>query len=214
MANKKRDSKNTRENPSYPEMDKVTIYLKMGCHFIDTGEPELAMDAFTRSIELDPGNARAYDLRAIAYGNNYEWDESIADCNRTINIEPEYEGGYNNRGLAFYKLERFDEAMEDYNRAIELAPRVAIFYNNRGLVHFWKGNYENAISDYNMALKIAGKTDPVMQDLHSQRGEAYASLGMYKKAIADFDRALEIAPCDITAYAYRLWTIEITRDYQ
>lgn len=212
MVNKNKDSKDTSENPGYLEMDKVTIYLKMGCNFLHTGEHELAINAFTKAIELDPVNALAYDYRGIAHGKNYEWNESIADCSRAINIEPEYEGGYNNRGLAFYKTGRLDEAMEDYCQAIELAPHVAIFYNNRGLVHFHKGHYREAISDYNRAFRRARKAEPIIQDLYNQRGEAYAELGMYQKAIADFERALALNPNDINAYASLVLVKEIKRN--
>jgi tetratricopeptide (TPR) repeat protein len=97
-----------------------------------------AVEAFTKAIELDPKNARAYGLRAIAYYEQGNYQQAIKDCDRAIALDPKkdfnFSGGlYCCRGLAYEKLGNYRHAIKDYDRAIELNPKFALAYYNRGL---------------------------------------------------------------------------------
>jgi Tfp pilus assembly protein PilF len=59
-------------------ISQATIYFKLGRHFLNDGSYELAINALTKAIELDPDNALAYDLRGIAQGYKFEYDAALA----------------------------------------------------------------------------------------------------------------------------------------
>ncbi|MBI4333278.1 MAG: tetratricopeptide repeat protein [Chloroflexi bacterium] len=180
-------------------LKQATIYFKLGGHYLDRGDLDPAINAFTRVIELEPDNARAYDRRGIAYGRKYYYDEAIRDFDQAIRIDPTYAGAYNNRGLSYYKLSRFAEALADYDRAIELSSDIGVFYANRGLAHHHRGEFDRAIADYSRAIEL----DPVAAEAYAYRGETYAQMGKYREALADFDRALDLDPGNIDAFASR-----------
>jgi tetratricopeptide (TPR) repeat protein len=77
-------------------------------------------------------NPEAYYDRAIGRGNQYDFDQAIADCSRAIEIDPTMAQAYFYRGLMRAKLEDFDEAIADFTKAVELDPHDGDAYINRG----------------------------------------------------------------------------------
>ncbi len=179
--------------------NQAAIFLKLGRHYIGEKDYDLAINALTRAIELEPDNAHAYGKRGVAHAEKFEYEESVRDFDRAILLDFTYAGAYNNRALSCYRTSMFKEALADYDRAIELSPEIALFYANRGLARHRLGEYEEAIADYSQAIEM----DPADSEALNHRGETHAHLGEYEKALADFDEALEIDPWHIHACANR-----------
>ena len=55
---------------------------------MDDGRRQAAIDELTRSIELDPGNAQLYDLRAHLYAEGGQLDRAMQDMARAIQLDP------------------------------------------------------------------------------------------------------------------------------
>ncbi len=178
---------------------RVDLYLKLGRHYVAQHDYDLAINALTRAIELEPDNAHTYCRRGAARAKKEEYDEALRDFDRAIRLDFSYAGAYNNRALTYYRLGMFKESLADYNRAIELSPDVGLFYADRGLLHHHRGEYDEAIADYTRAIDL----DPTDTEALNNRGETYAHLGEYDKALADFDEALDIDPGHIQACANR-----------
>jgi len=181
------------ENNKYTK----NISLELGRHFIEECNYDLAVNALTKAIAIEPHNAQIYDFRGIAYGSNREHDEAIADFNMAIEIDSQMAAAYNNRALSYWALDMIEEALNDINQALELDSNVAVFFANRGLIQYTKDNFQEAILDYSVAM-LSGFTGI---EAYNGRGEAYAALGEYVKALADFDQALALSPNDIIAFA-------------
>ncbi|MHC4728930.1 MAG: tetratricopeptide repeat protein, partial [Planctomycetota bacterium] len=62
-------------------------YDRGQAHYLD-GEYDQAFSELTRAIEIDPGLARAYVTRGIAYNDKDKFDLAIADFSKVIEIEP------------------------------------------------------------------------------------------------------------------------------
>jgi tetratricopeptide (TPR) repeat protein len=80
----------------------------------------------TRSIEIDPSSAVAYNTRGFAKLSKGDLDGAIADFDRAIGLDPVYARAYGNRGQA--KRAKGDRlgAMDDLDRAqvLQTAPRM------------------------------------------------------------------------------------------
>jgi tetratricopeptide (TPR) repeat protein len=90
-----------------------------------------AIANYTKSIEIDPQDATAYNNRGRAFDQLNRQDEAFADFTRVIEIDPSNRNGYHNRGVIYYKRSEYQKAVEDFTRAIEIDPNFREAYLNR-----------------------------------------------------------------------------------
>jgi len=109
---------------------------------------------FTKAIELDPTDFRAYKDRGNAYYKKGMIDLAILDYSKAIEINPQYFIAYNNRGNAYQHTGRHDLAIADYNKTIELEPENGMPYNNRGFKFLLLGELEKAERDIRKSLAL------------------------------------------------------------
>jgi len=91
-----------------------------------------AIEEYTRALALDPRNAHAYFYRAYSYGENDEFEKSVADYNQAIEygFSP-LEWAYHNRGWSYRNVGEYEKAIADFDRAIEIDPDYGLAYDNR-----------------------------------------------------------------------------------
>ena len=108
-------------------------YYGMACAYASLEQPLLAIEDFSRSIDLDPGNADSLLNRGITHLNQEEDEAAILDLSRVIGLRPGDAAAHLNRGIARACQERYEEAVGDFDRAIALDPEDAEFYYQRGM---------------------------------------------------------------------------------
>ena len=116
---------------------------------------EVAMDAYTKAIELDPTYAVAYNNRGYAKHKLGQHAAALTDLDRAIELDPTLATAYDSRGEVKHKLGQHAAALTDLDRAIELNPTYAIAYNNRGNTKESLGRITEAREDYQEALALA-----------------------------------------------------------
>jgi tetratricopeptide (TPR) repeat protein len=195
--------------------------LDRGILFATQGNFEMAIEEFTKAIELDRSLAAAYLLRGRAYaasmmhvidvevdfsdftstgdfnatGQKAGVNKAIADYTQALKLDPNLAAAYYERGGSYWLIGDYDRAIKDFNTALRLNPNYAAAYNNRGDAYAGKGDYDRAIADYSAALRI----DPNDAISYYNRGSAYYSKRMYDQAIADYSAALRINPSFVAA---------------
>ncbi|MDR1113143.1 MAG: tetratricopeptide repeat protein, partial [Bacteroidales bacterium] len=132
----------------------ATSLTAWGIEYVQQGDFDNAITAFTQVIGLDPNHARAYSNRGIAYRNKGDYDRAIADYNQAIRLDPNHANAYYSRGIAYHYKGDYDRAIADYNQAIRLDPNHANAYYSRGLAYHYKGDRNSARSDWSKALEL------------------------------------------------------------
>ena len=66
---------------------------------------DMAIEAYSSAINLNPYNANAYNNRGVAYDSLGSADMAIADYSMAIKLKPNLAEAYNNRGIAYCKKE-------------------------------------------------------------------------------------------------------------
>jgi tetratricopeptide (TPR) repeat protein len=87
-----------------------------------------AISYFTKAIESNPNDARAYFSRGTARHKTSNYDSAIADLTRAVELNPCCAAAYINRGGAYYYKARYHRAITDFNKAIEIDPNSAPSY--------------------------------------------------------------------------------------
>ena len=158
---------------------------------------EAALADLDSAIDLEPGYAPAYLLRASALGTRFmrrEFDDGHAglrdriraDLTHAIRIDPENAAAYFERARATPCGE--DGEMADLDRAIQLAPGVAEYRFSRGRAHRARGDVGRAIADFDEAIRLC----PGYPWYHEERAEAFRARGDYGRAEEDLARARDL----------------------
>ena len=183
-------------------MDLGTTALNFnGWTSYEKGDYYVAIDCFTKAIEIDPGFAVAWSNRGRAYRKIGDLDKALADYSKALDLAPNEASFLNFRGWARYEKGNHEEAIADLTKAIEIDPNYALAYSNRARVYYEKRDYDNAIKDSTKAIEIA----PRFARAYASRGRAYRKKGDYNQALTDYSKAINLAPDEAAFYNYRGW---------
>ena len=175
------------------------FYNNRGIAYGEKGEVDLAIEDFTKAIELKPDYALAYNNRGAVYRSKGEHDLAIEDCNEAIRLKHDYAEPYSNRGAAYRNKGDYNRAIKDYDIAIRLKPGFVEAYYNRGLAYHEKNEFDLAIKDYSKAITLS----PKLFHPYYNRGNAYLQKGDFNRAIEDYSKAIELNPELGPAYCNR-----------
>jgi tetratricopeptide (TPR) repeat protein len=174
-------------------------YYNQGITYVQDGETDKAITAFTEAIRLNPRLVEAYCNRGVIYGRRGETEKAIADHTKAIRMAPKMAQAYYNRAVAYARQGKTEKAIADYTETIRLNPRLAVVYFNRGIAYGIEGDYNKAIADLTHVIRL----DPEKADAYSNRGVFYRKQGETEKAIADYTEAIRLKPTLVSAYFNR-----------
>ena len=85
-------------------------------------EYQEAVDAYSKSIELNSSEAATYCNRAMAYLRMKNYARCIEDADKTLEMEPDYVKAYHRRGKAYLATNKFELAIRDFQFILEKNP--------------------------------------------------------------------------------------------
>jgi tetratricopeptide (TPR) repeat protein len=174
-------------------------YNNRGVERRKKGQLDLALQDYTRAIELDPKNAKFYTNRGIAFGETGQMRLALEDIDRALSLDPDYADAYTSRGLVFAETGQFDQAIQDYTRALVLNAVSVDAYYNRGIAYERMDRPGLALEDFTRAITV----DPSDHQLYIERARVHGRLGHDEKALEDYSQAIAIRPDFAAAYLYR-----------
>jgi tetratricopeptide (TPR) repeat protein len=175
----------------------------------NNNERREAIQLYTKAIELNPKQAKAYVMRGYIHFQLEELDLAMQDYNASIKADPNDSYPYFLRGfLKSSKLKDFSGAVVDNDRVIVIKPKYVAAYINRGSAKSQLNDVQGALADFNQAISLAP------QDAYISYGNgtyAYIYRGVLKStklndangAMADYNKAIELDPKNVLAYTVR-----------
>ncbi len=171
-----------------------TEYCYMGLEAHESGNYELAINSYTRCIDLGDltvsNLAAAYFNRANGYYDIGDFDQAILDYDDVIRLDLSAADAYTNRGLAYIKIDNHKQAIREFDMAISADPGFFPAYHNRCLALALMGRSKEALLDCNYSLRLI-PSNPLSLD---SRALAYWQLDEHDKARQDLERARQIDP--------------------
>ncbi|MGD8577219.1 MAG: tetratricopeptide repeat protein, partial [Thiohalophilus sp.] len=159
---------------------------------------EMAMDAYQKAIELDPGFARVYGAMSVAltYAYRFQWtdlpvpeakERSLELAKKALSSNTNSPQIYWALGYVHIHRKEYEEAEEAARKSIELSPNYADGYGLLAYISNWRGKAKQA-EDY---IKKAIDLNPYHSfDYPWNLGFAYYTQGQYTKAEASLRSAL------------------------
>lgn len=181
-------AKQTRATNNHPFL--ADAYKNLGNARKDEGDPEGAMAAYNKGIEMSPENFDLYNNRGTVRKSLDDLEGALADYAKTIELNPNYYRGYLNRGNLYFTRNEYGRALADYAKAVLLNPDKASVYLARGAVYASQQKLEAAVRDFTKAIRL----DPYFENAYSNRALTYYHLKKYELALADTAHLLQLAP--------------------
>ena len=163
------------------------------------GQLDVAIEAYSDAINLNPHNANTHNNRGIAYAEKGKLDDAIKDYNITIQLRSDYPKVNYNKRIVYTNKGNYGLAIQEAIKMIELNFEFSQAYHNRAVAYSKKGEVELAIKDYTKAIELK-PDDP---NTYYGRGNIYYEKGDYDRAIKDYTKAIELKPDLASAYINR-----------
>ena len=160
----------------------------------------LALEHFSRAIELDNTLAEAFFWRAGIYeGIMNDHVRALEDYDMAIYLEPQNDRYHWHRAFFLSGIGDFTQALAGFNRAIEIKPLNYENFQQRGVFFGTHGLYEQALDDLNEAIKLNSESVRSF----TSRGFALFRLRRYEEAMKDYDAAVRVDSNDYRGFFER-----------
>jgi tetratricopeptide (TPR) repeat protein len=131
----------------------AAAYYERGNVQLDAGANEAAIADYDQAIMLDPGNARAFNNRALAHVALGQPDQALADYAAAIKRDPGYLRAYENRLRLLEQRDDLTGMAADYGQLATLDPKhVARYRYREGSARYGLRDFVRARRAYDAAL--------------------------------------------------------------
>ena len=166
------------------------IWNILGASRAQIGKLEEAIEAYKKTISLNPDYADAYSNMGVALRNQGKFEEAIDAYKKAILLKPDYAQAYNNMGATLKDQGKFDEAIDAYKKSIVIKPDYTEAYNNLGVALKNQGKFDEAIETYKKAISLK----PDYADAYNNMGATLKDQNKLEESVASFKKAILIKP--------------------
>ncbi len=136
------------------------LYNNMGLALAASGKQQEALEAYSKSIELNPSFTDPILSRGVVYTDQLgEYDKGIADFKKVLQLDPANEDAAINIGISLYKKGETDAAISQYNSVISANPNIARVYYLRALAYSVKKDSRRVQEDVQQARSLGMAID-------------------------------------------------------
>lgn len=140
----------------------IAQYLK-GDALARLNRLDLALEAFTKALEIQPTNSLALTARGVCYAAMGNWDEAVMDFEKVTQASPSYADAHASYGTMWIQKKTGAEgALESFNRALEISPDFSLALCGRGYAKFVLGLSAEAQKDIEEATKRIDCINPIV----------------------------------------------------
>jgi serine/threonine protein kinase/Flp pilus assembly protein TadD len=170
----------------------MRIYQNNIDGYATSGWPEAAIDAYKKSVALDPKQSRFYFALAIHCQFLNRYAESIAPLLAGLELAPNADGGLHrfNLARAYHLTSQPEKAIVAYKQYLSIKPDCVEAYRGLGLCCTQCGRNDEALAAFTRAVAI----DPNSATARSDLAWHYSRAGQYELAIETAQAALRIDP--------------------
>ncbi len=183
----------------------------------------VAIQSFTRAMELDSYSTRWYYWRGRAELLMGNWDEAylaraLADFRKDIEYNPQSYKGYYNAALVLSHDKSYKEALELLAQSIALKPDFVDALYLRAYCGLYAGTAEEVKEDCTAYISLVksenleGQEAVDLAAVYAMRAIVYRAEHRFEESIADFSEAIRLQPENGSLYGSRRSVYESAAD--
>ena len=115
-------------------MNSAVDYKNEGNEALKAGNLDLAIEKYTKAIELDSTNHVFYSNRSNAYTLQNKYQEALDDAVKCIEVNPQFVKGYCRKGLALFKMGKMEESVKAYDEGLAVLPGNELLLKDKASV--------------------------------------------------------------------------------
>jgi tetratricopeptide (TPR) repeat protein len=128
-------------------------FFSRGWFYHMAGKLQLALEDYTKALEIDTQHASAYYNRGLVSVMLKRYEPAVEDFSEVIKLQPKAIDAYCNRGNAYFRSGQTQLALQDFNAALRLKPDDPDLLYNRGMVYAAMGEKSKALADTRKAAR-------------------------------------------------------------
>jgi len=138
---------------------------------LDLGDYGAAISQAGRAIDLDPQNAGAYALRAMAEEKAGKYDAAARDASAALDLDPSNRLAQNVRGKSLNEMRRYSDALAAADEGLRRNPRNAYLEYMRAMALNGLGDRAGALDSLRRAAAIDSRFQDAVDLAQQQPGE-------------------------------------------
>jgi cytochrome c-type biogenesis protein CcmH/NrfG len=102
----------------------VQAWIQLGNDYFDTRQPQKAVEAYARALELRPNDPNVLTDQGVMYRELHQYDAAIANFQKANQTDPKHVQSLYNLGVVYLNdLKQPKKAIEAWNKVIQIAPQ-------------------------------------------------------------------------------------------
>jgi len=139
------------------------IYTILGNVYNESKNPEKAIAAFQKALQVDPHYYKAWVGLGIAYKKTGNLEERERCYREALRIEPGYAHAHASLGALYIQKNEPEKAIAALEKALELNPTVAIAHANIALAYAMVGRFDEADAALRQATALGYRNYKTVQ---------------------------------------------------
>jgi cytochrome c-type biogenesis protein CcmH/NrfG len=108
----------TAKNPQ-----NTKAWIQLGNEYFDSSQPEKAIWAYRKALELDPNNANVWTDLGVMYRRSNKPQEALQAFDKAIEVDPKHEPSRLNKGIVLlHDMQDFDGAIAAWEALLVVNP--------------------------------------------------------------------------------------------
>lgn len=181
---------------AFAEEESAEGWLKEGFNLSANGSYEEALQAYDKSIQIDPNNELAWINKAnILLGLNRTdeatnaYQKALDITNKTLEADPKNATMWSAKGLLLHNIGNSEEAVKAFDSATTVDPNYEMAWKMKGVILASElHRYDDAVAAFEGALQA----NPVDAQVWSLKGDALKASGQMAKADEAYAKAKEL----------------------
>ncbi len=146
-----------KQSRNAAKLKEAESWFERGLELEQTGAPpEQIIEAYKKSLELDPSSAGAAVNLGTVYYHLHRWEEAERAYRQAVEIDPSYSLAHFNLGNLFDERGDPEKATSHYYAALKLNPDYADAHYNLALLAQTHGETLKAVRHWKAYLKLDG----------------------------------------------------------
>ena len=127
---------------------RADFYKFIGDIHISSNEFDKSLEAYQKSLELDPSNGEVYYYIGIISHNKGNINDAVKHYQKAIELNPNLIDAYNNLGTLFLAAKEYDTAINYFKQVLNLDKNNINAYFNLGNAYRENNDLNNALDNY------------------------------------------------------------------
>lgn len=119
----------------------LQAWIHLGNGYFDTNQPQKAINAYGKALEIDPNNPNVLTDQGVMFKNIGWYDKAVANFEKAAQLDPKHMQSLYNLGVVYSTdLKQPDKAIAAWNRLLQIDSTSPQAQQVKGMIEQLKSN--------------------------------------------------------------------------